>query len=258
MFKKITIIFFVSVLVQSCVTKKTVWYYQDTKDKIETLEQVNYFPAKVQINDILYVKITALMADTAEPFNIVAATATSDNASVQNAKLQGYLVSSEGTIFFPILGTIKVAGKTIIQTQDAIKALLDDGKYVKNPIVTVRIVNNKFTVLGEVNSPGTYDFSEQSLTINQALGMCGDLKINGLRKNVLLIREVNGVRTYVHLDLTDSKLFDSPYYYIKQNDVIIVNANPAQVATAGYVKDAATALGFVTLVLTTILLVNTL
>jgi len=254
MFKKILLLLLVVSILQSCASKKNIWYYQDTQNKDTYQEQVNYYSTKIQINDILYVKISALMADTAEPFNIVATTATSDNANVENIRLQGYLVSAEGTIFFPVLGPIKVAGKTIPEAQDLIKKLLNDGEYVKNPIVSIRIINNKFTILGEVNAPGTYDFNEQNLTINQAIGKGGDMTIRGIRKDVLLIREVDGVRTYAHLDLTSTDWFDSPYYYVKQNDVIIVNQNPARVSNSGYLADIGTAFGLVSLLLTVYLI----
>ena len=162
-----------------------------------------------------------------------------DGSSTQNLefnalKVQGYLVSQEGTITFPILGVLKVASKTTTELQTLLSKTLNDNGYIKDATVTVRVINSKVTVLGEVRNPGTYSFDEQNISLNQAIGYAGDLTINGVRKDVLLIRENNGTRTYVKLDLTSSSWFSSPYYYVKQNDVIIVNPNGAKVMTSGY------------------------
>lgn len=248
MIKKIVFFILVSFILQSCANKKDIFYYQDI-DK-SSKDQISYFPSTVQINDILYISISALNPETAEPFNIVQGTAN------VGSKLQGYLVTHDGTIVFPILGNVTAAGKTVIELQDTLKKILTDGSYIKDPIVSVRIINNKFTILGEVASPGTYNYEEQNLSLNQALGMAGDLTINGIRKEVLLIREVNGTRTYVHLDLTSSKWFDSPYYFVKQNDVIIVNPNPVKVTSSGYLNSLGSVLGFVSFALTIYLLIN--
>ena len=171
-------------------------------------------------------------------------------------KIQGYLVSQEGTITFPVLGELKVAGKSTIELQQMLTKTLNDKGYIKDANVNVRVINGKVTVLGEVNRPGTYSFEEQNISLNQAIGYAGDLTINGIRKDVLLIRENNGTRTYIKLDLTSSSWFTSPYYYVKQNDVIIVNPNGAKIMTSGYLGNIGSILSILSIGVTLFLLLK--
>ena len=229
----------------SCASKKDILYYQDLKDGSQ--EYINYLSNSIQINDILYIKVTALIPESAEPFNIMG---SGNSVSIEAFKIQGYLVSQEGSIVFPILGTINLAGKTTTEAQTLIAKMLSDGGYIKEPKVSVRVINSKITILGEVNGPGTYNYEEQNLSLNQAIGLAGGLTINGVRKDVMIIREVNGVRTYAHIDLTSSNWFTSPYYYVKQNDVIIVNPNGPKITSAGYLSSLGATLGIISFGLT--------
>jgi polysaccharide export outer membrane protein len=170
-------------------------------------------------------------------------------------KLQGYLVSIEGTISFPVLGKIIVKGKTTSEIEDYLKELLESSGQIKNPSVIVRVINSKFTILGEVKSPGTYDFTEQNITLLQAIGYAGDLAIGGKRKEVLLIREENGIRQQTTIDLTSTKWFDSPYYFVKQNDIIYVNPSGPVIKSAGYIGNLGTFLSVFSLALSTVLLI---
>ena len=180
----------------------------------------------------------------------------SNSSNIAAYKIQGYLVSQEGFIVFPILGTINLAGKTTTEAQKLIAKMLNDGGYIKEPTVSVRVINSKITVLGEVKNPGTFSYDEQNLSLNQAIGLAGDLTINGVRKDVMIIREVNGVRTYANLDLTSTDWFSSPYYYVKQNDIIIVNPNGPKIKTAGYITGLGSALGIISFGLTLYLLLK--
>ncbi|MCF6129908.1 polysaccharide export protein [Flavobacterium sp. AS60] len=252
MIKKIFLLLFCLTIV-SCASKKDILYYQNLKDG--TQEYINYLPSSIQINDILYIKISALIPESAEPFNMqIGANAT--NINIETYRIQGYLVSQEGSIVFPILGTLKLAGKTTTEAQSMIAKMLNDGGYIKDPTVSVRVINSKITVLGEVKNPGTYSYDEQNLSLNQAIGLAGDLTINGVRNDVMIIREVNGVRTYANIDLTSSDWFSSPYYYVKQNDIIIVNPNGPRVKAAGYINGLGSALGIISFGLTLYLLLK--
>lgn len=251
MLKKTLLLLVGLFVILSCASKKEILYYQDTKDS--TQSAINYVSNEIQINDILYIKVDALVPESAAPFNL---NINTPNFNPQTIKIQGYLVSQQGTITFPILGEIKVVGKSTKELQDFISNLLFDKGYIKDANVNVRVINSKFTVLGEVRSPGTYSFDEQNISLNQAIGYAGDLTINGKRKDVLLIRENNGTRTFIKLDLTSSSWFASPYYYVKQNDVIIVNPNGAKVMTAGYLNNIGNILGILTLGITLILLLK--
>ena len=256
MFKKILLLLVANMVMQSCANKKDILYYQDIKDSSQS--SINYVSNEIQINDILYIKVDALIQDSAKPFNLD--TSSSNGASVFNLeaiKVQGYLVSQEGIITFPILGELKVAGKSTLELQQFLAKMLNDKGYIKDANVNVRVINSKVTVLGEVNHPGTYSFDEQNISLNQAIGYAGDLTINGVRKDVLLIREnTNGTRTYNKLDLTSSTWFTSPYYYVKQNDVIIVNPNGPKITSAGYINSLGTTLGIISFGLTLYLLLK--
>jgi polysaccharide biosynthesis/export protein len=253
-FQKHIVLSFALLFFASCATKKDLIYYQDLKDN--TKSSVNYLPSFIQVNDILFIKVSTLVAEASEPFNIQ--TTGSSNFNIQTFKIQSYLVDKNGEISFPILGSLKVSGKTTIQVQDEIIKLLKDDGYLKDPTVNCRIINSKVTVLGEVKNPGTFSFEEQNITLNQALGFAGDLTIYGNRKDVLVIRDINGQRTYVHLDLTKSDWFESDYYFVKQNDVIIVSPNGPKVMSSGYLNSLGTTLGLASLALTIYLVLKNL
>jgi polysaccharide export outer membrane protein len=244
---------FLLLLLVSCANKKDIWYYQDIQNSSQS--SINYIANEIQVNDILYIKVDALIQDSAKPFNLDVS--SNGVLNLDAIKIQGYLVSQDGTIVFPILGTIKVVGKTTNQLQIMLKDLLKENGYIKDANVNVRVINSKVTILGEVKTPGTYTFDEQNISLNQAIGYAGDLTINGKRKDVLLIRENNGTRTYIKLDLTSTDWFTSPYYYVKQNDVIIVNPNGAKVMTSGYLGNIGSIVGILSLVATIVLLIRT-
>src|SRR5690606_11127779 len=134
-----------------------------------------------------------------------------------------YLVDSEGNIDFPILGTLSTTGKSV----ETLKAELNESisHYVKNPVVTVRLANFKVTVLGEVARPGQYTIPEGQTTLLNALGLAGDLTIYGKRDDILMVRNVNGVITEERLNLLEANFINSPYFQLKQGDVIYVSAN---------------------------------
>ena len=252
--KKIVLFFFSIILITSCTTKKDIVYFQDIKNKQQS--QVQYVVPKIQINDILNVNVSALNPEAVAPFN-----QQLDNLGNQldaNMKLRGYLVSAEGNIVFPIVGKIKLAGTTPEEAEDIIKNILVSKGLLVEPVISVRLLNGKITILGDISKPGTYPYSEQNITLLQALGYASDLSITGIRKDILVIREENGTRTYGHIDMTKTDWFDSPYYYIKQNDVIYVYPNGPKIKSAGYLTNLSTVLSVVASSITLILLITRL
>ncbi|MCK0123634.1 polysaccharide biosynthesis/export family protein [Gelidibacter sp. F2691] len=240
-------------LFNSCATKKEILYFQDAAQYNNT--PINYVKPVLQPNDILKITVGALVEETAKPYNRM----SSGNSGGGNAdliKLEGYLISELHTIRFPQLGEISTKNKTTSQLQEEITRLLEEGGHLKDPTVNVRLLNAKVTVLGEVGSPGTHDFSEESVTLLQAIGMAGDLTINGKREDILLIRETEGVYKTTHLDVTSADLLTSPYYFIKPNDVIIVNPNGPKVKSAGFVGNLGTLLSVFSIVLSTVLIIT--
>ncbi|MGJ5642443.1 polysaccharide biosynthesis/export family protein [Formosa sp. S-31] len=240
------------VLITSCATKKEILYFQDYEN---IPEDVIRNMTRIQVNDILNITVKTIDAEAAEPYNRSNRTSGGGN-NTGMMKLQGYLVRPDGRITFPILGDIHVSNKTTKELQELIHDLLVDGGHLKQPTVIVRIINAKFTVLGEVKSPGTKEFDEETLTLPQAIGIAGDLQMSGVRNDIMIIREVNGVRTVGHIDMTKTDWFTSPYYNIKQNDVIVVNPNGPKVKSAGYISNIGGLMGAISFIITLILLIQ--
>ena len=209
----------------------------------------------IQIDDILNITVGALMPEAALPYNKISPTMTMAN-SLDLIKLEGYLVSQDKTINFPVLGTISVAGKTIVDLEKGLKEHLESGGYLIDPIVTVRLLNAKVTLLGEVKMPGTFTFTENNMSFLQALGLAGDLTINGNREDVILIRNVDGIQTASHINLTSANWLSSPFQNIKPNDVIVVNPNMAKVKSAGYIGNASVVLAMASIILSSIILLT--
>lgn len=204
---------------------------------------------QIQPDDILEIVVNSINAEAAAPFNlgnvnpalspgtqIAAGTVNKLNTGgvASSSPGDGYLVSKNGTIDFPVLGSIKVSGLTIPQLKDSLKLRLD--KYLQDPIINIRLLNYKITVLGEVLRPATYSIPSERITVVDAIGMAGDLTIYGKRENVLLIREENGQRKFVRLNLNSSNIFQSSYYYLKQNDIVYVEPNKAKIASSDYTR----------------------
>ncbi|MDC1198232.1 polysaccharide export protein, partial [Algibacter sp.] len=141
-----------------------------------------------------------------------------------------YLIDNEGNIDYPVLGKIKLLGLSVQEAQELFKDKL--ALYLKDPIVNIRILNFRISVLGEVGSPGMYEVSGERITILEALALAGDLTIKGQRENILVVRDFNGTKTYTRVDLTNKELFNSPVYYLTQNDTIYVEPNNSAVSGA--------------------------
>lgn len=242
------------VLTQSCATKKEILYLQDADEFNNTA--VTYERAKIQPNDILRITVGTLIVETALPYNAPMISGASSGGDSNLIKLEGYLVTKEQTINFPQLGIISTADKTVKELEADIRQQLIDGGHLNNPTVNVRVMNAKITILGEVGSPGTYDFYEENITILQAVGNAGDLTINGKRDDILLIRETDGIYTTARLDLTSAELLNSPYYYLKSNDVIIVNPNGPKIKSAGYVSNLGSLFSVISILLSTVILIT--
>ena len=205
----------------SCESKKEMIYLQDAEG-INALDAIVKVEPKIQQNDILSINVSAIDAEAALPFNLFEA---GNTTSIP--KPITYLVDSEGEINFPVLGKIKVEGHTTKEITDSLTASL--AAYIQKPIVNIRLTNFKVTVLGEVKSPGTYPVPNERITILEAIGLAGDLTIQGKRKTVTLIREQNGKRTFIDIDLTSREILNSPYFYLAQNDVLIVEPNKSKI-----------------------------
>ena len=242
------------ILLQSCVSKKEILYMQDL-DSFTPLE-LFYNNSEIQIDDVLKITVATLMPEAAIPFNKNFGALESQNTNIDIMILDGYLVSQDKTINFPVLGTLSVAGKTTNALEKDLKERLENGGYLIDPIVTIRLLNAKVTILGEVKNPGTFTFYENNMSFLQALGLAGDLTINGNREDVILIRNLDGIQTASHLNLTSADWLSGHYQNIKPNDVILVNPNMAKVKSAGYIGNASVVLAMASIILSSIILLT--
>jgi len=242
--KKISfsIILLLLMILQSCTTKKQMLYLQDLDKYANTT--INYTSPKIQPNDILKIDVGDLNPLVAAPFNINNGTNNSQT-SVEMMRLSGYLVNPQGTIMMPILNEVKVGGLTPANVEVKIKERLISENYLVNPTVQVRVLNNKFTILGEVNSPGVIAFSEESISLLDAIGLAKDLTYSAIRTDIQLIRESEGKRLVYHIDLTTASWMSNPNFRIRQNDVIVVTPNKLKANSGGVIKDPLQLIGIV-------------
>lgn len=216
----------------SCQSYKNVPYLQDVEVVEQVAQSVNLYDAKIMPKDLLTIVVSCTSPELAVPFNLTVATpASMAVASTQVTTqpiLQVYLVDNEGEINFPVLGELKVGGLT---KKEAEQLIVDKLKpYIKEtPIVTVRMVNYKISVIGEVARPGTFTINNEKVNLLEALAMAGDMTVWGLRDNVKLIREsADGKQEIVTLDLNKAETILSPYYWLQQNDIVYVTPNKAK------------------------------
>jgi polysaccharide export outer membrane protein len=239
-FKSTKVSLFIAVIVLfccSCSTYEHVPYFQDLDQNNITREEINnYSPLIIQPGDLLAINVSS-PSSGAEQFgynlNRISGTQGSD-IQPQNSVI-GYLVDNNGNINLPFVGQMKVSGLTTNSLTDQLQNSLV--KIFTKPIVNVRILNFKISVLGDVARPDIFTIQNERITLPEALSLAGDLNITAIRNNILLIREVNGKREFIPIDLNSKKLFESPYYYLKNHDVIYATPNKAKVSsnnTAGF------------------------
>ncbi len=228
------------IMLSSCTSYKKVPYIQETKENYETLSQVFYQRQNVRFQTGDQVAITVNSSSepaSAVPFNLpIQPVVSGDNFNEvvnQGVGRQTYLVDESGMIDFPVLGKLKVAGKSRQELEIELKKLMLS--YVKEePVVTVRLVNFKISVTGEVNRPGVYSVSRERINLLEALALAGDMSIYGKRENVAVIREMpDGTLATARLDLTTTTIMESPYFYLHQNDVVYVEPNKTRAQSSG-------------------------
>lgn len=225
--KKIAFFLCTILALASCKTYENINYIQDIEaDSREKIE--NFSGIEIQPGDMISIIVSSRNPELAKMFNLPivsyqAGTEFSEMGASQ--RLIGYNVSPEGTIDFPILGTIPVKGMSRYELAKCIKDKIIAGEYIKDPTVSVQFMNFKVAVIGEVNHPGTYNIEGDKLTILDALSMAQDMTIFGRRDRVFVIREQEGEREFHQLDLRSVDLFKSPAYYLKQNDVVYIEPN---------------------------------
>ena len=210
-------------LMLGCASPKKVLYLQD----VDTFQQqeIDYsYESVIHKDDLLEIIVNSKDSELVLPFNMPMVMYQGGAHEVL-----GFLVDSDGNIDFPILGMISVSGLTRSQLVNIIKERLINEDLIKDPIVTVQFQNFKISVIGEIARPGTFNIVSDRITLMEAISMAGDLTIQGKRDRVAVIRERDGKRTIMYHDLRSADVFKSPFYYLKQNDVIYVEPNKARI-----------------------------
>lgn len=212
----------ITLLISSCQSYKAVPYLQDTERGNLVQQQRSLYDATIVPKDLLTIAVSCSTPELAVPFNLTAATTSSQSALLQ------YLVDNQGVINFPVLGKLHMGGLTKGQAEDMIAEKLKP--YLKEPpIVTVRMSNYKISVIGEVVRPGTFTISNEKVNLFEALAMAGDMTVYGMRNNVKLIREDSvGRQQIVTLNLNEADVILSNYYYLQQNDIVYITPNKAK------------------------------
>jgi len=210
----------------SCESYKKIPYFQDLdKSKVTTEDITNYTPHIIQSGDELLIHVSSLNPDADAPYNNTLQT----SAVSASIPLYDYLVDQKGEIKLHSLGMVKVTGLTTEELVTELNQQLTP--FLKEPKTSVRVINFKVAVLGDVARPNIYNSYTERLTITEALSLAGDLNITANRDDILVVREKNGKREFFHVDLTSKNIFDSPYYYLKSNDMIVVNPGKLKLST---------------------------
>jgi polysaccharide export outer membrane protein len=202
--------------------------------------------------------VSAEDPESALPFNLTTVSVPTPNGIINftgQQSIQNYLVDASGVIDFPVLGKLKVGGLS----RSELMQILEDkiAKYIKNPIITIRLTNFKVSVQGEVTNPGTFSINSDRVTLIEAISMARDLTIYGKRDNILIIREVNGVKSYNRVDITKADFINSPFYYLAQNDVVYVEPNKVRINGAAVGANTGVIISITSLVITLITLIVT-
>ncbi len=223
--KKIVLLVFSLTLLLSCASKKKVVYLQDI-DQTKSYDSSTLYEPKLQPDDLLSIIVSAENPELSVPFNLPQIQGNYEINNNQNG-IKTYLVDNFGYIEFPVIGKLKLGGLT--RTEATAKLVTAVGEYIKNPIINLRILNFKVSILGEVLKPSSFTLSSERITLLEAISMAGDLTIYGKRNNILIIREAEGKKTYNRVDITKSDFLNSPFYYLAQNDIVVVEPNKTRV-----------------------------
>lgn len=204
-------------MLASCTSQKKITYFQPLSDSTdsEVAAIVNPYKEVVQKGDILSIKVNSLSPEASQFFNPYDPTRTTTEITTE-----GYQVDNEGNIELPLVGVVQVEGLSFTEIKKKLKVELE--KYLQNPTVSIRFLNFRVTVLGEVNRPGVLPITTGRVSLPEALALAGDLTIFGKRDNILLIRETGDKREFVRIDINNREFFASNYYYLQNNDVLYI------------------------------------
>ena len=243
---------FITLVLVSCASKKDIIYLQNA-DSVKSSNEFSNYEPKLQNDDLLSIIVSAEHPELTVPFNLPKIQGNYQLDSNQE-NIKTYLIDTNGFIEFPVIGKIKLAGQT---KTDAVKALENKiREYITNPAVNLRILNYKISVIGEVNKPGSYKISSERITLLEALSQAGDLTIYGKRNNLLVIREIDSKMTYNRIDITKADFINSDFYYLSQNDVIVVEPNKTKINSSVIGPNSSVIIATISLLITSLLILS--
>jgi polysaccharide biosynthesis/export protein len=214
----------------SCSTKKDILYFQEIA-KLENMEVSKEFEPVFEINDILHIKVTSLNDEVVAPFQMPSESSSGGNQ--QSPSAMGYLVDINGEIRFPVLGKVEVAGKSRSELETLLTKKIH--AYVTDAVVAVRLLNFRVVVLGEAGNQTVVKVENERISVPELLASVGGISYNGKRQNIMIIRESQGERSVGYVDMTNADVFENPYYYLKQNDIVYVEPTYRTVKSAGFI-----------------------
>jgi len=227
-YKVLVLSLFAMYMLASCATPQDVVYFQDA-GQYKIYKNVEPYEVFIHQDDLLSIMVNSKETEVALPFNMPMVNYYVGGETYGQQRLLGYLVDKEGNIDFPVLGKLHVEGLSRNELRDLVKKRLIDEGQLKEPIVSVNFLNFKVSVQGEVNRPGSFNITGERITLLEALSMAGDLTIYGRRDRVAVIREAQGKRTILYHDLTSTEVFNSPCYFLQQNDIVYVEPNKRKI-----------------------------
>lgn len=216
--KKLHFILSISAILLSCSPQRNLVYFSNL-EQVSQGEISNLPDLKLQRNDQISISLSSLNAE----YDALFASAT--NSNLINGK-PGFRINNNGRINLPRIGELKVEGLNIEQVQALVTKELR--RHIKEPVVTAQLINFKITVIGEVNKPASLSVPDNELNLIEALGMAGDMTVYGRRDNVLIIREKDGIRNMIRLNLNNKNIYESPYFHLQQNDIIYVEPDKSK------------------------------
>ena len=241
------VLFFLS----SCASRKDMAYLQDIETNKANADTLQY-ELKLQPDDLLTIIVSAENPEITNPFNLPFIQA---NYAIENSQagIKTYLIDKSGNIDFPVLGEVQLANLTRVEANKKMVSLIS--KYIKTPVVNIKILNYKISVLGEVNHPGVFSISSERVTLLEALALAGDLTVYGKRDNLILIREIDGKKSYNRVNITNSDFVNSTFYYLAQNDLILVEPNKTKMNNSKYGPNITSFIAIASLLITTSVLI---
>lgn len=224
-----------AIMFSGCVMTKQIAYFQNM-DSVDITRSVNVPETRVKVNDELVILVSSISPEAAEPFNMNLSTrmSTSTSNTTVSRGMYSYIVDKNGNINFPVIGKVQVLGLTRPQVEEKItEAIKPYFAEIEKPVVKVRFASFRITIIGEVTGSKVINVENERISIIEALAQAGDLSVYGKRPNVLLVREnSNGEKQAVRCNLNDANIFNSPYYYLEQNDIIYVEPHNAKARSA--------------------------